>query len=91
MIYLTCQTTQTTTANSERMSKYPRVSGVSSRKPQGMCHVCQTVIVDGKKPDVNVTVEFNHMRGDDEVYKCHRACVQFKRNDRGFLEALGVI
>ena len=74
------------------MSKYPRVSSVESRRPQGMCAVCHTVFdEDGKKPDVSVTVEFNHMGGDDEVYKCHLSCVPFKRREPEFLRALGVI
>lgn len=51
--------------------KYPRVGSIDSVRPQGLCRVCHE-----PKSDKRIHVQFNCMRGDDEVYKAHAECVK---------------
>lgn len=48
---------------------YPRV-GSKQKAKGGQCKIC------GKQnADLRVDVQFNVFRGDDEVYKVHKSCI----------------
>jgi hypothetical protein len=49
---------------------------IYSVRPQGLCALCGAVLLNGKRPEKRIAVEFTHMRGDDEVYKAHSDCIK---------------
>lgn len=58
--------------------KYPRIGRISwIDYPKGRCLFC-----NGNEADTRIDVEFNCMRGDDDVYKVHRSCIENLTNDQ---------
>lgn len=55
---------------------YPRIGEISTVRPQGLCYLCNSILLDGKRPNKRIHVQWSIFRGDDEVYKAHEACIK---------------
>lgn len=52
-------------------NKYPRVGEKHSKKPGGLCKICNL-----PKSDYSISIEINHFRGDDIVLAVHKSCAK---------------
>lgn len=57
-----------------KQSRYPRV-GEIVRSRRGRCRLCNQ-----PKSDTAIVVQVNWLRGDDEVFAVHAACIEGKKS-----------
>lgn len=62
--------------------KYPRIGQIIRRHPQGMCNICNAVLLNGRKPDTRIDIQIDAYRGNDLVFKAHRQCVDDLSNTK---------
>jgi hypothetical protein len=55
--------------------QYPRIGKIEKVKPQGLCFLCDTVMLNGKRPEKRIHVEYDYFRGNDDVFKAHGECI----------------